>query len=109
LILEARPNPANHWVGITLEGSPKNRLGLNAIVRVTAGALTQTGEVRSGGSYLSQNDLRLHFGLAGAGTIDKLTVLWPKGEQQEFRALKADRFYRVKQATGLSEMEFSPK
>jgi hypothetical protein len=109
MLLEARPNAANHWVGIVLEGSPKNRLALNARVRVTAGALTQTGEVRSGGSYLSQNDLRLHFGLAGAATIDKLTVLWPNGDEQEFRGVKTDRFYRIKQASGLVEMDFSAR
>ncbi len=65
MILEAKSNPAHHWVSFDLEGSPANRLALNARVRVTTGTLQQLGEVRSGGSYLSQGDLRLHFGLDG--------------------------------------------
>jgi hypothetical protein len=49
----------------------------NARVRATAGDLVQLDEVLSGGSYLSQNDLRIHFGLGGHEIVDKVEVLWP--------------------------------
>ena len=99
MILEARPDLQNHWIGLALEGSPSNRLALNARVRVTTGSLTQTGEIRSGGSYLSQNDLRLHFGLGSASTVDKLDVLWQNGTSQSFSNIAADRFYHLKQGS----------
>jgi len=97
MILEAQSNPAHHWVSFDLEGSPANRLALNARVRVTIGKLQQFGEVRSGGSYLSQSDLRLHFGLADASRIDKIEVIWPNGTTQTFEDVAADRFYHLTQ------------
>ncbi len=97
MILEAKSNPANQWVSFHLEGFPKNRLALNARVRVTTGKLTQLGEVRSGGSYLSQSDLRLHFGLGDAKSIDRVEVQWPNGTQQVFENVAVDRFYHLRQ------------
>jgi enediyne biosynthesis protein E4 len=97
MILEAKSNPANHWVSFELEGSPANRLALNARVRITTGKLQQMGEIRSGGSYLSQNDLRLHFGLGDAARIDQVEVLWPNGKSQVLRDVAADCFYHLKQ------------
>ncbi len=102
MILEAKSNPANHWVSFELEGSPNNRLALNARVRVSTGKMQQLGEVRSGGSYLSQSDLRLHFGLGSASRIDKVEVLWPNGGTQVFENIAADRFYRLKQGGTLT-------
>ena len=92
MILEARSQPTNHWVSFDLEGSPANRLALNARVFVTTKKFQQMGEVRSGGSYLSQNDLRLHFGLGDAARIDKVEVRWPNGGSQVFEDVAADRF-----------------
>lgn len=97
MVLEARPDPTNHWLSFALEGIGMNRSALNARVRVTAGSLTQTGEVRSGGSYLSQSDLRLHFGLGGAAVADAVEVTWPDGTKQHFEKLAADHFYTVQQ------------
>jgi enediyne biosynthesis protein E4 len=108
MILEAKSNPANHWVSFDLEGSPMNRLALNARVRVTVGKVQQLGEVRSGGSYLSQSDLRLHFGLGSASRIDKVEVLWPNGSAQVFENVAADRFYRLKQGGTLVPAGGSP-
>jgi enediyne biosynthesis protein E4 len=102
MILEAQSNPAHHWVSFDLEGIPTNRLALNARVRVTTGKLQQLGEVRSGGSYLSQSDLRLHFGLADTSRIDKVEVIWPNGSTQIFDNVAADRFYRLVQGGPLS-------
>ena len=102
MILEAKSNPAHHWVSFDLEGTPTNRLALNTRVRVTTGKLQQLGEVRSGGSYLSQSDLRLHFGLADASHIDKVEVVWPNGITQTFENVAADRFYHLVQGGPLS-------
>jgi enediyne biosynthesis protein E4 len=97
MILEAKSQPTNHWVSFDLEGSPANRLALNARVFVTTKKFQQMGEVRSGGSYLSQNDLRLHFGLGDAARIDKVEVRWPNGGSQVFEDVGGDRFYHLKQ------------
>jgi len=102
MILEAQSNPAHHWISFDLEGNPANRLALNTRVRVTTGKLQQTGEVRSGGSYLSQSDLRLHFGLADAARIDKVEVIWPNGGTQTFEKVAADRFYHLIQGGALA-------
>jgi hypothetical protein len=99
MILESKPDPANHWISLQLEGLLKNKLALNARVRVTAGKLVQLGEVRSGGSYLSQSDFALHFGLGTAATVDKVEVMWPQGGTQVFTGVQADRFYRLKQGS----------
>jgi len=97
MILEAKPNPSNHWVSFALEGAPKNRLALNVRIRITTGKLQQLQEIRSGGSYLSQSDLHLHFGLGKARLIDKVEVQWPNGSTQTFTNLQPDRFYSLKQ------------
>ena len=70
---------ANNAVLIKTVGGKSNRDGIGARVRVVAGDLTQTDEVRSGGSYISQSDLRLHFGLEKRTKIDLIEVRWPDG------------------------------
>lgn len=102
MILEAKSNPSHHWVSFELEGNPVNRLALNARVRLTTGEERQLGEVRSGGSYLSQSDLRLHFGLGDRARIDEVQILWPNGSAQVFRDVAVDRFYHLKQGGDLT-------
>lgn len=101
MILEAKPNPEHHWVSFRLEGR-KDRLALNARVYVTTGDFRQMDEIRSGGSYLSQNDLRLHFGLGDAVKIDKVEVKWPDGSSQIFEGVAVDRFYSLRQGGTLT-------
>jgi hypothetical protein len=102
--LEAKSPSENHWVSFQLEGSTSNRLALNARVYVTTGSMRQMDEVRSGGSYLSQSDLRLHFGLGDAARISSVEVRWPNGATQTFKDVAADRFYRVKQGGVLTSI-----
>ena len=102
MILESRADPANHWVSFALEGAPANKLALNARVRVTTGKVEQLSEVRSGGSYLSQSELSLHFGLGAAQKIDKVEVIWPGGATQTFTQVPADGFYRLTQGGTLN-------
>jgi enediyne biosynthesis protein E4 len=101
MILRPEGGPKNHWVGFQLEGVESNRLALNARVSVTAADLVQLGEVLSGGSYLSQNDLRLHFGLGSHEIIDRTEVLWPDGKKETLTHLAADRYYVVREGLGI--------
>jgi enediyne biosynthesis protein E4 len=100
-ILRPQGGPKNHWISFQLEGVKSNRLALNARVRATAGDLVQLGEVMSGGSYLSQNDLRIHFGLGDHVRVDKATVLWPDGKVETLTNLTADRFYSLREGAGV--------
>ncbi len=101
MILRPVGGPKNHWISFQLEGVKSNRLALNARVRATAGDLVQLGEVISGGSYLSQNDLRIHFGLGNHQRLDKADVLWPDGKVETLTDLAADRFYFVREGSGV--------
>jgi len=67
--------------------------------------MTQTEEIRSGGSYLSQNDLRVHFGLDKATKIDSLEIRWPSGKLEAIRDLEADKFYAVLEGQGIVPAE----
>jgi enediyne biosynthesis protein E4 len=101
MILRPEGGPVNHWISFELEGTTSNRLALNARVKTTAGDLVQMGEVLSGGSYLSQNDLRIHFGLGNRDRVDKAEILWPDGTTQTVNDLDADRFYRIREGKGI--------
>ena len=101
MILRPEGGPQNHWVSFQLEGVKSNRLALNARVRVTTGDLVQLGEVLSGGSYLSQHDLRIHFGLGSHGRLDQAEILWPDGKKEMLTNLAADRFYVVREGQGV--------
>ncbi len=101
MILRPVGGPRNHWISFQLEGVKSNRAALNARVRATAGDLVQLGEVRSGGSYLSQNDLRIHFGLGSHDILDRAEILWPDGAKESLTHLAADRFYTVREGQGI--------
>ena len=98
MILQPQGGPTNHWISFALEGTKSNRLALNARVKAIAGDLVQTGEVLSGGSYLSQNDLRLHFGLGSKDHVDRVEIVWPDGKMEVRSNLAADRFYTIKES-----------
>jgi enediyne biosynthesis protein E4 len=95
----------NHWIGFELAGTKSNRLALNARIKAIAGDLVQVDEVRSGGSYLSQNDLRIHFGLGSHDRVDRVDILWPSGKTETLNNLAADRFYAVKEGEGVVPRE----
>jgi len=107
VILRNTGGTGNHWISFQLEGTKANRLALGARVQVMIGKMVQADEVRSGGSYLSQSDLRLHFGLGKADHVDRVEIRWPiglKGETETLRNLAADRFYTVKEGEGVVAM-----
>lgn len=100
-ILRPEGGPRNHWISFELGGTRSNKLALNARMRVIAGALEQTDEVRSGGSYLSQNDLPLHFGLGKHPQVDKAVIYWPSGVRDILTDVPADHFYCVEEGSGI--------
>jgi len=81
----------NHWVRIKLEGARSNRSAIGARVTLMAGGRRQIAEVSSGGSYYSQHELALHFGLGAADRIDRIEIRWPDGKTELFRDAAADR------------------
>ena len=91
----------NNWITLELRGTRSNRLALGARVKVVTGKLAQVDEVRSGGSYLSQNDLRLHFGLGKAERVDRVEIRWPSGKTEVLQNLAARSFYSVKEGEGV--------
>lgn len=96
-LLKASAKAAGNWVLLKLTGSKSNRSAIGAKVRLTAGGRTQIDEVRSGGSYISQSDFRLHFGLGAAGKVDKVEIDWPSGATQVEEGLPANRIIELKE------------
>jgi hypothetical protein len=90
----------NNWIKIKCVGSKSNRTGIGARVYCSSGKRRQMDEVRSGGSYISQNDLRLHFGLAEEDKPD-IEVHWPSGIVDKLPGLAANRIYTVVEGKGL--------
>jgi hypothetical protein len=81
----------HHWVTVQLTGTTSNRSAIGARVRVTAGDLTLVDEVRGGGSYLSQNDLRVHFGLGDHAGPLRVEVRWPNGGEETWEGVATNR------------------
>ena len=105
LILRNKGIPGNHWVSFELAGTKSNRLAIGARLKLVAGGMTQTEEIHSGGSYLSQNDLRVHFGLGQALKIDSLEIHWPSGQVETLKDFDADKFYSVLEGQGVVPAE----
>jgi hypothetical protein len=94
---------ANHRVLFKLVGTKSNKAAIGARVTVKAGALVQFSEVRGGASYLSQNDLRLHFGLGSNEKMSEVIIRWPNGETEILRDVPADFIYTVVEGTGIEQ------
>jgi len=88
------------WVGFDLHGRAPNRQAIGARVSITAGRLRQMDEVRSGGSYVGQNELRLLFGLGEAARVEVVEVRWPSGTRQVLSDLPARRYHRIEEPGG---------
>jgi enediyne biosynthesis protein E4 len=90
----------NHWIGIKTVGNKSNRDGIGARVTVKAGPRVLVDEVRSGSSYDSNNDVRLHFGLGAATRIDWVQIRWPSGVTEQFDSLPVDAIHTLKEGSG---------
>jgi hypothetical protein len=100
LLLSTNKSP-NHRVLFHLVGTKSNRAAIGARVTIHAGGMTQFDEVRGGGSYLSQNDLRLHFGLGSAAKIDSVEVRWPTGKTEIYKEVAGDKIYTMTEGQGI--------
>jgi enediyne biosynthesis protein E4 len=96
----------NNWVMFRTVGEVSNRDGIGAWIEVEAGGLKQVWEVKTCGSIYSAHDPRAHFGLGKAKQIDRVSVRWPSGIQQEFTGLEVDRFYVIHERSGLKPESF---
>jgi len=101
MILRNRGLTGNHWVSFELSGTKSNRLAIGARLRIVAGGMTQTEQIHSGGSYLSQHDLRVHFGLGTSTKIESVEIHWPSGAVDVLKELGADQFYSVLEGKGI--------
>jgi hypothetical protein len=88
---------AGHWLKLKLVGVKSNRNAVGAKVWLTAGGMTQVDEVRSGDSYLSHSDWRLHFGLGSVTKVDSISVRWPTGVIEKFHVNGVDRVAILKE------------
>ena len=102
-LLLNRTVSANHRVLFKLVGTKSNKAAIGARVTVKAGALVQFSEVRGGASYLSQNDLRLHFGLAANDKMSEVSIRWPNGETEVLRDVPADFIYTLVEGAGIQQ------
>ena len=92
-----RSTAQNGYLRVRLVGTGSNRLALNARVRVSAGDLVQLRELRSGGSYLSNSEMVLHFGLGDRDTADTVEVLWPDGQATLLETVRAGQQITITQ------------
>jgi len=107
LLLNENHN-SNHRVLFRLVGTKSNKAAIGARVTVKAGNLVQFSEVRGGASYLSQNDLRLHFGLGANNKMDEADIRWPNGETEVFHDVPADFIFTVVEGEGIKQKTALP-
>ena len=91
-----------HWLTLKLVGTRSNRSAIGARVRLVSSGAVQVQEVRGGGSYYSQNDLRVHFGLGGATAVERVEIRWPNGLVEQWQNLATDRITTLIEGTGAS-------
>ena len=87
----------NNWLTLNLIGQTSNRDGIGSKVKVTAGGIVQTAHKKSTTGYLSQNDPRMHFGLAKNEIVEKIEIKWPSGKLQLLENIKANQIITVKE------------
>jgi len=97
----------HNWIKVRTIGTKSNRSGIGARLRCVTHppdepkAHQQIDEVRSGGSYISQNDLRIHFGLGKAEKIDILEIRWPSGQVDTLKDVKPNQLIYVREGEGI--------
>src|SRR6202030_4351575 len=107
LLLNTNRTPY-HRVLFKLIGTKSNRAAVGARVTIHAGGVKQFNEVHGGGSYLSQNDLRLHFGLGTAAKMDSVEIRWPNGTTEALQNVSADAIYTIVEGSGIRDTKPLP-
>jgi hypothetical protein len=92
----------NHWLCVRLVGTKSNRDGIGAVVRVESASGKQWSTVHSGGSYCSQSDLPLTFGLGKDPAVTALDIEWPSGSKQHLANLTANQFITIEEDKGVT-------
>ena len=105
LVLHNGGRAGNHFVTFRLVGTKSNRDAMGAKVHIVAGGVRQVLEIMGGGSYLSQSDLRAHFGLAVAERVESIEVDWPSGLKSSFGNVAADKFYVIREGSQRVEQD----
>jgi hypothetical protein len=90
-----------HALLIELRGAAPNTQAIGARIRLTAGSRTQMRDVRAGSSYLSQSDLRAHFGLGSASMVDRVDIQWPSGKLETLTGVAADQIVTIQEGSGI--------
>ena len=101
-VLRNNSGRERHALAVRVVGVRSNRNGIGARVTVTAQGRTDMREVKSGSSYLGQNDLRLHFGVGEVTRIDRLDVRWPNGQVETIRDVAVDQIVTVTEGKGIT-------
>ena len=110
-LLRCDSSTGNHWIKIRTIGTKSNRSGIGARIKCVCRPpelqkpMEQIDEVRSGGSYLSQNDLRIHFGLGKAPKADLIEIQWPSGTVDTLKDVAANQLIYVKEGAGIIKKE----
>lgn len=100
LFLLNRTAIENSWIGLSLTGNRSNRSAIGSKVRIQSCGRVQFESLGNGGSYLSRNDPRVHFGLGSCASVDNVVVTWPDGTKQTLRDPPLNRYIQIRQATG---------
>ncbi len=100
MLLVNQSTNANHWLGVITRGTKSNRDGIGAKVTVQVADHKFVQEVRSGSSYISNNDLRLHFGLGSSLRVERIEVRWPNGKSETFPGADVDKFVTLTEGSG---------
>jgi enediyne biosynthesis protein E4 len=91
---------ANHWIAFKTVGTKSNRDGIGARIKVTAGKRLLVDEVRSGSSYNSSSDMRVHFGLGTTDRVNAVEIRWPSGLVEQFKSVRIDTINTIREGTG---------
>ncbi|HSE41914.1 MAG TPA: CRTAC1 family protein [Acidobacteriota bacterium] len=86
----------NHWITLLLNDTKGSPLALGARVIVTAEGVSQHRQISSGGSYASQSELNVHYGLGNSSTVQRIEIIWPDGAKETHSNVRADQFYLIK-------------
>ena len=100
---------SNHWIGIQTVGTRSNRDGIGAGITVNIGTRRLVDEVRSGSSYISNSDRRVHFGLGTAERVDSVQVRWPSGLVEQFNNVTVDSIHSLTEGSGVAMNHATPK
>ncbi len=101
-----RAGDKGHWISVRLIGNPTlktPRDAIGTVVFCSAGGFRQRGEVASGRGYLSQSDMRVHFGLGTVNEVDHLDIIWPNGQRENYALSSVDRILVIEQGKGIRD------